>query len=355
MALIHGGDTVGFEMEYGYEPLDFSANCNPLGVPSGVKRAISQAAEKIDEYPDPLCRKLTAAISGYEGAPPEFVLCGNGSADLIDRLVYARKPSKAVITDPTFAEYERCLTNVSCNIIHHQLSEDDGFRVTDNIILLLEPDVDVLFLCSPNNPTGLTVEKDLLQKILNICRESNILLVIDECFNGFLDNPDSHTLKPNLQDYTNLLILKAFTKIYGMAGVRLGYCLSSDTKLLSGMRSAGQPWAVSSLAQAAGIAALAEKDYVQTARILIQEERAYLSAALRTLGIQVYDSEANYIFFRTGIPELTAKVRGKGILIRDCSQYPGLSSGYYRIAVRTHSENVKLIDAISACMKESLW
>ncbi len=355
MALIHGGDTVSFEMEYGYEPLDYSANCNPLGVPSGVKRAISQAAEKIDEYPDPLCRKLTAAISGYEGVPPEFVLCGNGSADLIDRLVYARKPLKAVITDPTFAEYERCLMNISCHIIHHHLSENDGFRVTDNIIFLLQPDVDVLFLCSPNNPTGLTIENDLLQKILNICLELNILLVIDECFNGFLDNPDLHTLKPKLQVCANLLILKAFTKIFGMAGVRLGYCLSSDAKLLAGMRIAGQPWAVSSLAQAAGIAALLEKDYVQTARVLIQEEREYLSGALRTLGMQVYDSEANYIFFRTDIPELTGKMREKGILIRDCSQYPGLSSGYYRIAVRTHSENIRLIDELSACKRESLW
>ena len=353
MALIHGGDTVGFFLEYGFEPLDFSANCNPLGAPEGVKEAIRLAAEQIDAYPDPLCRLLCSALAEHEGVLPENVLCGNGSADLIDRLISARNPVKAVITDPTFSEYERALSRSNCKIIHHSLSAKDGFAVTENILALLSPDVDMLFLCNPNNPTGLTIRQHLLNEILDACIRSDILLVLDECFNGFLDDPASHSLTSRIRESGNLLILKAFTKIYGMAGVRLGYCLSSDESLLRSMRCAGQPWAVSSLAQAAGPAALKEQEYVLAARELVRAQRAYLSDALQALGMKVADSEANYIFFSSEVPDLTGKMREKGILIRNCSSYPGLTDGYYRIAVRTHDQNLRLIEAMSACVEES--
>lgn len=353
MALIHGGDTAGFRMEYGYEPLDFSANCNPLGVPEGVKRAISLAALQLDVYPDPLCRSLRAALSDHEGVRAEYILCGNGSADLIDRLAYARSPGIAVITDPSFSEYERALRNTNCRIIHHPLNREDGFALTESILAQLTPEVDMLFLCNPNNPTGLTIRQQLLEEILDACVKSNILLVLDECFNGFLDDPELYTLLPRINHCPNILILKAFTKLYGMAGVRLGYCLSSDTGLLEAMQKAGQPWAVSSLAQAAGVAALDEEDYVRTSRMIVHRERLYLSVALDSLGLFVANSEANYLFFYIDIPDLAIRMREKGILIRDCSNYPGLHAGYYRIAVRTHKENVRLISAITAFVKES--
>jgi len=349
MALTHGGDTVGFYLEYGYEPLDFSANCNPFGPPEGVVRAVGLAAAAIDAYPDPLCRKLCAALAQHEGVIPGQILCGNGSADLIDRLVYSRKPRIAVITDPAFSEYERALRTTDCRIIHHPLEKIDGYAVTHSILRRLTPDVDMLFLCNPNNPTGLTIDPQLLNLIIDTCIRSKILLVLDECFNGFLDDPEAHTCKARIKDCPELLILKAFTKLYGMAGVRLGYCLSSSTPLLTAMQSAGQPWAVSSLAQAAGLAALTEYDYVEHSRNLIRTERAYLSLELKALHMDVTESEANYIFFCTDLPDLTANMRKKGILIRNCSSYPGLSEGCYRVAVRTHEENERLITALAVC------
>ena len=353
MALIHGGDTVGFFEEYGFEPLDFSANCNPLGAPDGVKRAICLAAGEIDVYPDPLCRRLCADLAVHEAVKSEYILCGNGSADLIDRLVNAKRPRLAVITDPTFSEYERALSNSGCRIRHHTLENIDGFKVTDSIFERLTSDVDMLFLCNPNNPTGLTIDRDLLHTIVDVCKEADILLVLDECFNGFLDDPDLHTLKDRMNDCPHLLILKAFTKLYGMAGVRLGYCLCSDTGLLTSMQKAGQPWAVSSLAQAAGIAALSEQEYVQEARELVRTERTFLADALRSLAVKVTDSEANYLFFHTDLPDLSGRMRQQGILIRNCSNYQGLSEGYYRVAVRTHEENIRMIAAMTACAAEA--
>lgn len=348
MALIHGGDTEGYRLEHGHDPLDFSANCNPLGIPKSVPAAIASAAETAHAYPDPLCRQLRSALSSKLSVPADWILCGNGAADLIFRLTRAKKPRKAVVTAPTFAEYEIALGDVDCTVVRHPLLERNAFVLTDSLIALLKPDVDMLFICNPNNPTGLTVKPELMDRILTACDQNGTLLVVDECFNGFLDEPKKHSLKTRLPDCDNLLILDAFTKLYGMAGVRLGYCMTKNTALLENMKSAGQPWSVSTLAQAAGLAALREDDYVLSARALIKKERATLINALIKLGIKTLAGEANYIFFHSTIPNLTTKLRKRGILIRDCGNYPGLATGYYRIAVRTHEENLQLIQTLTA-------
>ncbi|UOO38125.1 aminotransferase class I/II-fold pyridoxal phosphate-dependent enzyme [Oscillospiraceae bacterium CM] len=353
MALIHGGDTEGYFEAYGKAPLDFSANCNPLGIPVGVAKAIAAAATQADKYPDPLCRQLCAAISEKLGLPPSYVLCGNGAADLIFRLALAKRPKTALVTAPTFAEYELALKTTGCAVGHYFLEESAGFRLDASIIDRITPALDILFICNPNNPTGLTVAPALLQELLDTTHQTGTLLVVDECFNGFLDAPEDRSLKRRLKDYDNLLILDAFTKLYGMAGVRLGYCLSSNANLLDAIRDAGQPWSVSSLAQAAGIAALQEFNYVNTARALIQTERADLTAALTALGLRVFGGEANYIFFHAPIPTLGALLRQRGILIRDCGNYAGLAAGFWRVAVRTHSENEQLIGALGDVLKEA--
>ncbi len=346
MALIHGGDTEGYRLEYGLKPLDFSANCNPLGIPESVPRAVGEAAGAADEYPDPLCRRLTAALSEKLGVKQEYILFGNGAADLIFRLALAKKPKKAVVTAPTFAEYELALQTAGCGTDRHALSKADDFRVTQTLLERIAPGIDLLFVCNPNNPTGRTVDPELMAEILAACEKTGTLLVVDECFNGFLDRPETHSLKSRLPEHDNLLILDAFTKLYGMAGIRLGYCLSRNTKLLGRMKSAGQPWSVSSLAQAAGLAALKEDAYVARARTLVATERAYLVDALQMPGVKPLGGEANFIFLQSDIPGLTEKLRGRGILIRDCGNYPGLTQGYYRVAVRTRNENTRLIQAL---------
>ena len=343
--LVHGGDWAGFAAEYGAMPLDFSANASPLGVPDGVRRAIEQAAAQSDRYPDPLCRTLRAAIAQKEAVPPEHILCGNGAADLIFRAVLARKPRKALVTAPSFAEYVAALETVDCEIIRYALMEERDFRLEADFLQAITPDVDMVFLCQPNNPTGLTSPRELLLHIAARCRDFGALLVLDECFTDFLDMPEANSMKRELEHFPNLLILKAFTKLYAMAGVRLGYALCADTALLEALAKAGQPWAVSSLAQAAGIAALREKDYVQRLRCLIGEERPWLLGELTALGLRAIPGEANYLLFACARP-LTLPLRQRGILIRSCANYPGLDERWYRVAVRTHEENQHLVAAL---------
>lgn len=350
-ALIHGGDWVGYQEEYGELPLDFSSNISPFGLPAGVRAAVERSLAEADRYPDPLCRELRDTIAGAEGVDPAWCLCGNGAADLIYRAVLAKRPRRALVTAPTFAEYEAALDLVSCRVEHYALKAEDGFVPDRGILSAITPDMDMVFLCEPNNPTGRTTPRALLLEVLERCREVGALLVVDECFGDFLDDPAAHTMKGYLPGCSGLLILKAFTKLYAMAGVRLGYCLCSDGGFLNAMDRAGQPWAVSALAQAAGMAALKEEKYVQTVRELTVRERPKLQAGLESLGFQVIPGEANYLLFSSSV-SLLVPLRGRGILLRGCGNYRGLEDGWYRTAVRTQEENQRLISALKEVLGE---
>jgi threonine-phosphate decarboxylase len=186
-------------------------------------------------------------------------------------------------------------------------------------------------------------------KILRHCKKLGILLFMDECFNEFLEDPQEYTTKEYLKAFDNLIILKAFTKIYAMAGLRLGHCISANTGLLKKIREAGQPWSVSTPAQIAGIRAMEEKAYLIKTKKLIREEREYLVPKLTELGISVIASNANYIFIKdngAGVKPLHEMLFEKGILIRNCDNYRGLGPGYYRICIRKHEENIKLLKTL---------
>ena len=340
--LTHGGDWAGYRAQFGRDPLDFSANVSPLGLPEGVAKAITASLSTADRYPDPLCRALRAKLAISEEIPAEWLLCGNGAADLIFRLVLAEKPRTALVTAPTFAEYATALETVGCMVKRYFLTEANDFAVTDAILDAVTPETDMVFLCQPNNPTGQLAEPALVETLLRRCEACGAVLAVDECFLDFLPEGDALSAKHLLKSSRNLIILKAFTKLYGMAGVRLCYCLCSDESRLARMQAAGQPWAVSSLAQAAGIAALDETAYVKRVRTLIEIQRPLLADGLRALGLRVIEGRANYLLFRA--PEMLGDVlKQKGAVLRSCGNYPGLDAGWYRAAVRTEAENQQLL------------
>ena len=328
MQLVHGGDWAGYRAQYGQDALDFSANVSPLGLPEGVAKAITAALATADRYPDPLCRALRAKLAVHEKMPMEHILCGNGAADLIFRLVWAAA----------------ALETAGCTVRRHFLRESEDFAVTEAFISAVDEDTDMVFLCQPNNPTGQLTPLALVEALLHRCEACGALLVVDECFLDFLPESEALSAKKLLAS-PNLIILKAFTKLYGMAGVRLGYCLGSNIALLDKMQSAGQPWAVSSLAQAAGLAALDETAYVARVQELIAEQRPILRDGLRALGLRVLDGSANYLLFQA--PEtLGDALRQRGIVLRSCGNYPGLDGSWYRTAVRTAPENQQLLKVL---------
>lgn len=347
--LTHGGDWAGYRAQYGHDALDFSANVSPLGLPQGVANAIAAALPHADRYPDPLCRALRAKLAPHEGIPAESILCGNGAADLIFRLAWAAKPRTALVTAPTFAEYAAALESAGCAVRRHFLQAEVDFAVTDSILTSITPEVDMVFLCQPNNPTGQLASPALVEQLLHRCEVCGAVLVVDECFLDFLPEGDALSAKRLLHS-PNLVILKAFTKLYGMAGVRLGYCICSDEARLARMQAAGQPWAVSGLAQAAGIAALDETDYVSRVRALIAAQRPLLANGLRALELRVIEGRANYLLFQA--PEtLGDALKRKGAVVRSCGNYPGLSACWYRTAVRTETENRQLLQLLGEVLE----
>ena len=337
---IHGGDVYKHK-----DCLDFSANLNPLGTPESVKQAIIHSLDHIAQYPQVGCGVLRERIAESEGVKAEEVICGNGAAEVIFTLCHAVKPKRALIPAPTFAEYGQALASTGCELEYYMLTENDGFVLSEAYLDILHKGLDMAFLCNPNKPTGMLIPHRLLKRILEKCRKLDILLVVDECFLDFVKEPEEYSLKRSLSGFNNLFILKAFTKRYAMAGVRLGYGLCSDRKLMERMELCVQPWNVSTMAQAAGLQALTETEYVEEGRQLVFREAQWLKDELVRIGYKVFPSEANYIFFK-GPEELFDFCLRKRILIRDCSNYPGLTKGYYRIAVKRHEENVKLIEVL---------
>ena len=342
----HGGDIYRYR-----NCIDFSSNCNPLGTPASVQNAVIESAGRLQEYPQAENICLCQAIAEYEGVPSDFVVCGNGAAEVIFSLVRAAAPSRALLPAPTFFEYQEALCSIGCDLTYFELTEEQGFSLDERILCDIRPDIDILFICNPNNPTGILTHKDLLLRILRKCRETGTFLVLDECFLDFVKDPQEYTLKEYLSDHPELFILKAFTKRYAMAGVRLGYGLCASGEMMEKIRHMTQPWNVSLPAQAAGMAALKEKDYVKEGRRIVFEELSYLKREFSRLGIRYFPSEANFLFFK-GREDLFTECLKKGILIRDCSNYPGLSEGYFRTAVKKHEENVKLIEALETMRHE---
>lgn len=400
---IHGGNVYKYA-----DCIDFSANCNPLGTPESVIRAGRESLNKVSDYPEVGYLPLRAAIAEYErrmsnppfqmhgalsggngecscqvgiskphltscvaacvheeaakadqvplgyserplycesGVKPDQVICGNGAAELIFTLCRALSPKHALLLAPTFAEYQQALESVGCELTYHYLLEENGFRLQQDFLEKLTKEVDVVFLCNPNNPTGILTEKAFMLQVLERCRENQIFLVVDECFQDFIRQPERYTLKAKLHTCDNLFLLKAFTKRYAMAGIRLGYGLTGNEVLLEQMERCVQPWNISTIAQACGMAALQENEYVERGRRIIFQERDYLKNEMSRLGLKVYDSRANYLFFH-GPYDLFERCIQKKILIRDCSNYEGLMPGYYRIAVKLHEDNVRLIQAL---------
>lgn len=346
--LIHGGDIYSKRKNNTELILDFSANINPLGLPDSVKSAIIDNIDNYSNYPDPLCRELRQALASYENTKDSNIICGNGAADIIFKIALGLKPKKALIIAPTFAEYEQAINLVGGEINYYDLSEEKNFCIEKDILNYITLDLDIMFICNPNNPTGIPLRKSEMIDILDKCKENNVIIVVDECFIDFLIDEEEYSISSLAQNYDNLIILKAFTKIYAMAGIRLGYMICSNLDINNKINNVGQPWSVSTVAIECGVAALSEVDYVNKTKEYIENNRNYLIKELNKLGYKVFESKANFIFFKTEETNLKDKLEKYGILIRSCSNYRNLSEKYFRIAVKSESNNKYL----NKCLNE---
>lgn len=287
--------------------------------------------------------KLKEAVSEMLTVPKEYLLFGNGASELFMAIIHGIKPKKTVIPVPSFYGYEYAAETADGEILYYETKEKNDFCLQEDFLSALTEDVDILFLANPNNPTGNLMSREELRNVLFHCRDKGVYVVLDECFIEFCGKECS--MLQEIETFSNLILVRAFTKIFSIPGVRLGYFVCSNPLLLKKIGRQLPEWNVSRFAQAAGYECAMQTAFVEKTVTFIRKERQFLEDGLKQAGFRVFPGKANFLLIYCEQP-LYDRLLEKGILIRDCENFRGLSKGFYRIAVKDRKENEDLLKAI---------
>lgn len=343
---VHGGLNLTELRQLGLDPraiLDFSSSINPLGAPPGVMDAISSV--NIASYPDTECLELREALGNLLGIAPELVLVGNGSTELIHLLARAflSKGDCAVIFGPTFGEYKAACTVQGVEPSEIIAREADGFRwdIAEACRTIRDLKPSIVFLCNPNNPTGLYLNEEEVRQVAEATSENGVL-ILDEAYVAFVDEAWDSQL---LLGIRNVVLLRSMTKDYAVTGLRLGYMLASPD-LIARVKAQQYSWSVNAAAQAAGVMCLQQPEHLEQGQEVVRLGKAYLAAELDRLGLKTHVGAANFLLALVGD---AAVVRLKllvdhGMCVRDCASF-GLSN-YIRIGVRKMDDCRRLVAAL---------
>ena len=351
---VHGGNV--------YEPpaagsdggkwLDFSANINPLGLSASVKDAIAAHIGGLVHYPDPEARELRAALAGAYETPEDTFVLGNGAAELFYLFFEVERPKRVLLPVPSFSEYERAALASGADVEYFLLREKSGFAIDCDALLddVRETKTEAVVLGNPNNPTGTLLSREELVRLSERLIALGCSLVVDESFLDFRRDEAEHTIRREAGRLPHCLLVRSLTKFYAMPGLRLGFgvCMPALATKLDAHKDV---WNVNLLAQAAGVAALKDHDYQEKSRAFLAETAPKFAKAVAALPnvATVLPPSANFLMLRlkeAGQAEgLIRGLRSRGILIRDCANFSGLSEGWLRLAVRKEEENERLLDA----------
>ncbi|MEH1909002.1 threonine-phosphate decarboxylase CobD [Nostoc sp.] len=345
----HGGNLAWAAALAGCSPdaiLDFSASISPLGPPNSAIAAIKSQLGNLKHYPDPNYSELRLALSHFHQLPPEWILPGNGSAELLTLIgrELAQLAATTLIT-PAFGDYYRTLVAYNAKVLecplslvmgHWPLIVDKGQRTKDKGLLLN----------NPHNPTGKLFSRESILPYL----EQFALVVVDEAFMDFVPPNEEQSLIPVVQEYPNLVVLRSLTKFYSLPGLRLGYAIAHPD-CLAKWQLWRDPWPVNTLAAAAAIAALQDTEFQQQTWAWLPPARNQLFQGLAKIpGLQPQASAANFLLVES--QESTSQLQQQllkyhQILIRDCLSFKELGDRFFRVAVREESDNQRLLTALS--------
>lgn len=347
----HGGNVFAVARKLGVVPeklVDFSASINPLGMAPGVREALTGCIDRLLHYPDKGAADLKESIALYHGVCPAEIAVANGSTELIHLLPRQVSGRRALIVAPAFAEYSLALESSGWEIDYFTQQEGDGFTLSlPALEEKLGAGYDLLFICNPGNPTGALVALSDIERLIGICRESGVFLVLDEAFMDFCEEESAKHL---IRQGRRALLLRSMTKFFAIPGLRLGYAIGHP-ETIADIASLQAPWSVNTAAQVAGIASLGNPEYCLQTRAYISQERERLTATLAGLGfLKIFPSRANYLLAEIvngpGAAELRSRLIPHGILIRDCSNFQGLDPRFFRVAVKLRAENELLVEKL---------
>lgn len=353
-ARTHGGSSqsLGIACEGGASDLiDFSVNVNPAGPSPRAVAAACKALSRIDAYPDRESLALVRALGRAQGIPEDTIVCGAGASDIIWRLAAAVRPKRIVVCAPTFSEYAEAASYYGACVQEFPLSEADDFDVPASFARAIEGPGDVAYLCNPNNPTGRLVDPRVIDAAACRCepggraaRRGRVL-------------PRICARRPRKERGRTRRVFapcgRALRVHQALRNGRVAVGVSDQRKRPThrGDSSGGAGVAVSSVAEAAGIAALEDVEYVSRTRDVLAGERAWLSHELSSLGLSVVPSDANFLLVRTPAKDIPERLYKQGLLVRTCDSFSILSRFWCRVAVRTHKENARLAMAFSRALR----
>lgn len=349
----HGGNIWKIAKENGLrlkDIIDFSASINPLGISPNAEAAIKNAVSILGHYPEPGAEAIIHEMASFHNLPPENILAGNGSSQFIYLIPQIFKPQKALLVEPCFSEYRSSLAN-SCAINSFICSEENDFLPDiDKLFAEIKNGYDIIYLGNPANPAGAIINKKTILDIAAECKKYKTTLIIDE---AFIDFVEEDSVKREAVLFDNLILIRSMTKFFAMPGLRLGYIIAHD-KIINEFKDIMPPWSVNTLAILAGVESLRDKDYIRKTREWLASDMPCLMEGLKAVPyIKTYPTKVNYMLVKILFNDITAtdirkQLLKEGILIRDCGDFIGLDSSFFRVAVRKKEENRLLIDCINS-------
>lgn len=358
----HGGDLDLIERMYNIPRkniMDFSGNINPLGIPESAKNAIIKNIDKLSTYPDVNYINLKNSIADYTGTDPKNILVGNGSTELITAFIKSVKAKKSVIVSPAYSEYEREVKLSGSEIYFFPLLEKDNFNINlDNLFKFLNSEIDLFIMCNPNNPTGTCLNKDEISQLLIHCKKNNILVMIDETYVEFTDDDKNISCVCLADKFDNLFIIRGTSKFFACPGLRLGYGITSNYKILNIINKNKDPWSVNILATIAGEIMFQDKKFINDTKKLISSERHKIIDELKTWkNIKLYQTQSNFILIKItnkniNAPQIFSELIKYNIVIRDASDFAFLGSSYLRFCILSPEKNKLLLEKLKIILNE---
>ena len=352
----HGSDVEKIELIYGIKKediLQFSGNVNPLGLSQKLKSQLKEHLDVLSSYPDRDYVKLRNSISHYCECMPNHVVVGNGSTELIRHMIQTINPSSSLVIAPTSSEYAREILLTGGSIDYFQLKEEDSFLLDmASLNVQLEKNYDILVLCNPNNPTSTVLNQTELKEILIQCEKHHTYLMIDETYAEFAPSLEQITAIPLCEEFEHLIVLRGVSKFYAAPGLRLGYAITSNEKLLSSLEIKKNPWSVNSIAELAGILLFQDEAYIQETKSLIHKEQKRIYELFAgTTEFHPYKPNGNFILLKILDPVLRSSdyfVRAikEGMMIRDCADFMYLDDHFIRFCFLSPSDNDRLIHCL---------
>ncbi|QUI21947.1 aminotransferase class I/II-fold pyridoxal phosphate-dependent enzyme [Vallitalea pronyensis] len=360
----HGSDIEKIASMYDIQISDvvnYSANVNPIGLSPTLVKALAQNVSVIESYPDRDYTNLRQHLSDYTGTHMEHVIVGNGSTELIALFIQSVKPKKALIIGPTYSEYEREITLNDGTVDYFALNEAHGFRLDiDGLKEALSEHVDILIICNPNNPTSTTIPTSLMEKIVAMCHEKAIDVMIDETYIEFTEDMSLYSSSSLIDTYDNLFIIRGVSKFFAAPGLRLGYGLCGNTRLLSHMNHVKFPWTINSLASYAGEVMFTDKAYMkQTKELIIEERKRLYDIMSKWKSVHAYEPTANFMLVKLLRDDIDARdvfeyLIARHMMIRNASSFKFLDERYFRFCFMKPADNDRLIEALKAVLSEDM-